>query len=71
MAEKVTGKELTLSQLISRGSLRIGRKLKTATGDELTRVAGALSLLAQAQTLISVDPRMARRLLEKANNALE
>lgn len=70
MAQKLDGKETTLSQLIARTTLKFGRKLSTEEGDDLTRIVGALALLTQAQELVTKDTKMARRLLEKANSTL-
>jgi hypothetical protein len=68
MTDKLDAKDLSLSLLIARASLRHGRKLSTETGDSLNKSVGALAILNQAQMLVGIDNKMARRLLEKANS---
>ena len=67
MNEKLQGKDLAISQMIARATLRTGRLLNTSTGDSLMKAVGLIGLLNQAQLLVGKDNKMARRLLEKAN----
>ena len=68
MAKNLTQQDKSLADLIGRTALRVARTLPSSEGDELTRVVGRLALLNQAQMLVGVDNKMARRLKEKADS---
>lgn len=60
-------KDLALSQIVSRTTLRIARRISASSDVEnLARLNAALIILNQAQILVGRDNKMAKRMVDKA-----